>query len=535
MSEMQSMRDKLMREFAENYMQKLFYFCLKKTGDSYEAEELTQDIALNILSALDGGILPESFSAWVWQIARNRYSVWADKKNKRAASLAVDDIGDYELEDDSPSVIDEMIHSEELALLRRELALISSEYRNIVVAYYIQDIRVDDIAKALGLPKGTVTSRLHRARKILKEGMNMAREFGIKSYKPEEVRFSSSGNQPSGLPWKVITRKIPKNILLQASNNPSTIEELSMELGIAMPYMEEEVKILTKATLLKEVDGKYITDFFIADKQCQLDVYGVMRQGSEQRSALIDQLITDKLPEIRALGIAGDNISDNSLRWWLAITLVDWSVERIEGLTYRWYETRANGESWGIRGYEAVEIPEKLFVGHNGCGNDANMFWTYKIGDYDMWNQIGEPHDMNIATLLGDIYRNKRNISTLNENERITWEAIDGKYAHADQHGNVIFDIIVMTKTQQRALIDMLDVHPNFEGVVANMQAAYDAVKDIVKRYGYEVLHKQLDYIASSDILQARMMTIHDLVYSGKLQLPEDVNKSTIGMHLILE
>ena len=534
MSDVLSMRDKLMSEFAENYMQKLFYFCLKKTGDSYEAEELTQDIALNILSALDSGALPDSFSAWVWQIARNRYSLWADKKHKRAASFTGDDIGDYELEDEGDNIVDEMIHNEELALLRRELALISAEYRNIVVAYYIEDRRVDDIAKSLDLPKGTVTSKLHRARKILKEGMNMAREFGIKSYKPEDISFSSGGYQPSGLPWKVITRKIPKNILLHASNNPSTIEELSMELGISMPYMEEEVEILSKATLLKKVGGKYITDFFISDKECQLDTYGIMRKGSKQRSERIDKIITDKLPEIRALGIAGDNISDNTLKWYLSIALTDWCVERVKGHTYDWPETRANGENWGIRGYEYTELPERLFVGHNGCGNRANLFWTYKISDYNMWNQVGEPDDGIIAALMGDIYRNKRNISTLNENERVVWGKIDGKYAHADGQGNVVFDVVVMTKAQQRALIDMLDSHPDFEKVVENLQDAFDSIINVLKRYSHEVLHMQTAYVASSDILQARMMTIHDLVDSGKLIVPEDVKKSTAGMHLII-
>lgn len=77
MSSATGMCDRLESEFAENYMEKLFYFCLKKTGSSTEAEDLTQDIALHILTALNRGTIPESFSAWVWQIARNRYSVWA--------------------------------------------------------------------------------------------------------------------------------------------------------------------------------------------------------------------------------------------------------------------------------------------------------------------------------------------------------------------------------------------------------------------------------------------------------------------------
>ena len=93
--------NRLIHEFAENYMGKLFYFCLRKTGDPNEAEDLTQDIALNVLTALEKGSVPEFFSAWVWQIARNRYSVWADEKHKRHALVTGSDASDYEIEDSS--------------------------------------------------------------------------------------------------------------------------------------------------------------------------------------------------------------------------------------------------------------------------------------------------------------------------------------------------------------------------------------------------------------------------------------------------
>ena len=77
MSDAGGMSDLLIREFAENYMEKIFYFCLKKTGSNFEAEDLTQDIALNIITALNKGTIPTNFAAWIWQIARNRFSVWA--------------------------------------------------------------------------------------------------------------------------------------------------------------------------------------------------------------------------------------------------------------------------------------------------------------------------------------------------------------------------------------------------------------------------------------------------------------------------
>ena len=120
--------ERLIAEFTQSYMGKLFYFCLKKTGNSYDAEDLASDVSLCIISELRKGTVPASFSAWVWRIARNRYSVWADRKHKRVESVSGADINELELLSES-SVEDEFALGEDLNLLRRELAFISSDYR----------------------------------------------------------------------------------------------------------------------------------------------------------------------------------------------------------------------------------------------------------------------------------------------------------------------------------------------------------------------------------------------------------------------
>ena len=58
-------RGRLIRAFAGNDMEKLFYFCLKKTGSYPEAEDLTQDIAMQIIAALS--------KAWYRQTFRHGY------------------------------------------------------------------------------------------------------------------------------------------------------------------------------------------------------------------------------------------------------------------------------------------------------------------------------------------------------------------------------------------------------------------------------------------------------------------------------
>ena len=292
MKETNEMRDRLIHEFAEHYMEKLFYFCLKKTGKNTEAEDLTQDIAIQIITALNKGTIPTSFSAWVWQIARNRYSVWAKEKHNRNESLTGSDISDYEIEDESENILDEMIHTEQMALLRRELAFIKSDYRNIIVAYYIENRNVREIASSLSLPTNTVKSRLLRAREILKVGMDMAREFGKCSYHPENISFVMNGMVgKNDEPQNYISRLLCKNILLAAYRNPATAEELAMEVGVALPYMEEELSSLVDATLMKKSGNKYETNFFIVSADAQEKIYAhLLGIAPELTKAVIDTM-----------------------------------------------------------------------------------------------------------------------------------------------------------------------------------------------------------------------------------------------------
>ncbi len=297
MQKANEMRDRLTNEFTESYMEKLFYFCLKKTGNHIEAEDLTQDIAFQIIAALNKGTIPTSFSAWVWQIARNRYSVWAKAKHSRNESVTGSDIGDYEIEDESENILDEVVHTEQMALLRRELAFIKSDYRNIVVAYYIENKSVRDIASSLSISISAVQQRLHRARIILKEGMDMAREFGKRSYNPEEIDYANICTAPGelGQPWTLMEPKLNQNIFLACYDNPMTAEELAIELGVALPYMEDTVKHLMSQTLLIKNGEKYETNFQIISREAQEKIHfyyeGILPQFVEQITEDIDRLM----------------------------------------------------------------------------------------------------------------------------------------------------------------------------------------------------------------------------------------------------
>ena len=386
MQEANEMRDRLINEFAESYMEKLFYFCLKKTGSHIEAEDLTQDITFQIITSLNKGTIPTSFSAWVWQIARNRYSVWAKGKHRHNESVTGSDVGNYEIEDESENIPDEMIHTEQLALLRRELAFIKSDYRNIVVAYYIENKNVREIAESLSFSTNTVKSRLLRARQILKEGMDMAREFGKLSYNPENIAFWVNGlHGANGEPGIHVSRSLSKNIMLAAYRTPATAEELAMEVGVALPYMEEELSALVDATLMKKNGNKYETNIFIVSAEAQEKICAHVRGiAPELTKAIIDTMeyniewSNKNAPNWHEgyqsyedmkwalLMIEADNVSFDTLKPF------NKNTKDVPNIGPWGHTLRPNGGEWDLLGMEIHHGDEPKHVGLSGCVSCPN-------------------------------------------------------------------------------------------------------------------------------------------------------------------
>ncbi len=391
--------ENLITDFCENDMEKIFYFSLRKTGKEQEAEELTQEISLCILNALYYGTVPKNFNAWVWKIARNRYSKWAEKKHKKNEWEVASDIGDYELADKT-TLENEYVHREMLSLLRRELAFISSEYRNIILAYYIQDKSIKEIAATLSLPIGTVTSKLFRARNILKEGMNMAREFGILSYKPENIDFTKNGmDGKMGEPWSIVSHRLYQNILLAAYRTPATAEELAIEVGVALPYMEDELDFLVKSTLMKKNGNKYETNILIISANAQ-------KKAAEHLQAIIGELTACAIEALEyrtcALNARGVKWHEGTqayedMKWALlmkaADSIIHTSGERCKSANIEsnskigryGYTLRPNGGEWDLLGFEKTDT-QRPFIGLHGGWNRVS-FGQFKFSYQDIKSQ----------------------------------------------------------------------------------------------------------------------------------------------------
>ena len=510
MQDTNGMRQQLMNEFAENYMEKLFYFCLKKTGSHIEAEDLTQDVALQIITALDKGTIPASFSAWVWQIARNRYVLWAKGKHNRNESVTGSDFSDYEIEDESENILDEMIHTEQMALLRRELAFIKSDYRNIIVAYYIENKNVREIAESLSLPTNTVKSRLLRARQILKEGMDMAREFGKRSYNPEEIVYSNICTAPGelGQPWTLMDPKLNQNIFLACYDNPMTAEELAIEVGVALPYMEDAVKHLTAQTLLVKKDNEYETSFPIISREAQRKIHFYYEDIMPQLVKLITDDIDRFIVQYEESGACyyGKYQNYEEAKWMLLMNFYKdlYSLCNNSPKTKLGNTQRPNKGVWDVVGFEKCDFTPDTVGFH--CQYEG--FSHYRFGYNGIFNRTHANLTKSEAHELRLMVENKES-----ENNSVKEKLVE--YGYAYKNGNeYVPNVAVISESNNEAFLEFCKGKNISEKFKKNTKARKDLHRNIIK--AIEKINRN----------------VRDILFTD---LPECVRKNEVFVDSLLE
>lgn len=264
-------------------MKSIFGFALTRLGNVTEAEDLASDILYEIVRSAQNLREEDRFYGFMWKIAENVYMNYLRKKSKNACCIAeLDD----NIADKSESALEQMIKKEELNLLRRELSLLSKQYREVTVLYYIDNLSCSEIAKKLQISTEMVKYYLFRARKIIREGMNMERLYGEKSYRPNvfEIDFwgSRAGDDREYTDFQ--RRKIKGNILLAAYYSPVTIQEISIELGVALPYLEDEIKLLLDRQYLICNNEKYLTNIPIFTLDCTKTIDEKLKAATREAS-----------------------------------------------------------------------------------------------------------------------------------------------------------------------------------------------------------------------------------------------------------
>jgi len=122
------------------------------------ADDVSQEVWASALKALPGLNQPERFAPWLFTIARR--SVMDQLREKYSQADPPDD--DQVDGADVAAVLDR-------AQLAEGLAGLPAREREVLILFYLQDLALEDCAQVLEIPKGTVKSRLFRARRLLRD------------------------------------------------------------------------------------------------------------------------------------------------------------------------------------------------------------------------------------------------------------------------------------------------------------------------------------------------------------------------------
>lgn len=157
----------------------VYSFAFKVCRDREKAEDTLQDTFINVYRKLDQFDGKSKFSTWLYSIVTNNCLMKNRQRKIDTASVSIHD--DHESKPLQPSTDPnplETVMSDELRVkLDNAILSLPVEYRVVFVLRDIEELSAQETGDILGLSVSAVKSRLHRARKTLRQQLS---EYGIR-------------------------------------------------------------------------------------------------------------------------------------------------------------------------------------------------------------------------------------------------------------------------------------------------------------------------------------------------------------------
>ncbi len=162
-------------ELVSQFQPTVYAVCLRRLGNPSEALELTQEVFLHVMNRIDQLRDPERFAGWLRQVAA-RMAINQATRRKAPLGVEIDVLEGVGAERQDP--LDELILRERAAKLYEGLGKLKPLDRETLIAFYIQEQSLLEMAERFEAPVGTIKRRLHVARKRLKDELASDSPFG---------------------------------------------------------------------------------------------------------------------------------------------------------------------------------------------------------------------------------------------------------------------------------------------------------------------------------------------------------------------
>lgn len=539
--------------FDDELMEATFLWCYRHVSNTHDAEDLSQEILLEAIisyrKACGKGEPPAAFYPWFWGIAKNRLRLFYRSRKKQAVLLG-ETVGN--LSDSEPCYFDlcdideALIAEEERARLTFELSLLSRIQRECVVLYYLQNRSVKEIARILGIPEGTVKSRLFDARKNVKKGMEEPMENNETknkrlSYAPADLNMCGSNGIPSH--WHFLQDTMVKQILVACAYEGKTVREIAETIGVAPVYFEEKIDYLMKNRFIKETaPGTYIDDFPVVPQQADVDMQVAANAIHLATMPRVTAIIRDLLPEARKLILNEGDLSDGYLLWFLYVRAA-WGMGNC--MKKRYAEVcphkvaENNGKPWRLFGRVTYPDDQITCKGEYKGMTWSNMHYHFRTAKHSITVANlyeAQPFSMSRDTLVTEgnadlvmrLWEDPHTVLTPNEQETAAYLIQNGFLVSRD--GGIYLNVPVMTWDDTWKLDELYATA--LDGIAA------EVVNDLIKVGDtYMLPHVRPDLLEEyvHYIMTLCFSCINELFWYGvneghDLEIPADYETSAAGM-----
>jgi RNA polymerase sigma-70 factor (ECF subfamily) len=172
---------------ALSFMDQLYAAALRMTRNGADAEDLVQETYAKAFAAQDKFTPGTNLKAWLYRIQTNAFINTYRKKQREPKRTDADSVEDWQLAAAAAHQSSGLASAEQVALdgigdddVRTALSELSDDFRMAVYLSDVEGFAYKEIAEIMDTPVGTVMSRLHRGRRMLREKLrDYAAERGI--------------------------------------------------------------------------------------------------------------------------------------------------------------------------------------------------------------------------------------------------------------------------------------------------------------------------------------------------------------------
>jgi RNA polymerase sigma-70 factor (ECF subfamily) len=164
------------REFLP-HIHSMYNFAYRLTFDEDEAKDLVQETFMKSFRFITSFEQGTNAKAWLFRILKNSFINDFRKKSKEPAKVDYQDVENYYNSDNVDKEITTDLRIDALkGMLGDEITIalnsLAVDFRTVIILCDLEGFTYEEMAKILDIPIGTVRSRLHRARNLLKEKLS---------------------------------------------------------------------------------------------------------------------------------------------------------------------------------------------------------------------------------------------------------------------------------------------------------------------------------------------------------------------------